>query len=138
MMVTTSRWISVTLLGVFILKLWFQLRTHSTLFHLTDQKDAEPDDNDEDARRPRSKLMASTMAFELVFLAFSICAYALVRALSHLDVSSPDYSAAPSKAQVFISLTFFAVLPIVLEIPGGLRIVRLAIENRMDLVPTLG
>ena len=137
MMITTSRWISVTLLGVFILKLWFQLRTHSTLFHLTDQKDAEPDDNDEDARRPRSKLMASTMAFELVFLAFSICAYALVRALSHLDVSSPDYSAAPSKAQVFISLTFFAVLPIILEIPGGLRIVRLANDNRMDLVRTL-
>lgn len=135
-MVTTSRWISMTLLSVFVLKLWFQLRTHSTLFDLADRKDAVTDDDDDDdeyVRRPRSNLLALGMAFLLVFLAITICAYNLATALSRLDVSEPDYSIAPSELHRSISLIFFTVLPIVLEIPRGLKFVGLAIDNRMDL-----
>jgi Ca2+/H+ antiporter len=140
-MVTTSRWISMTLLSVFVLKLWFQLRTHSTLFDLADRKDAVTDDDDDDdddeyVRRPRSNLLALGMAFLLVFLAITICAYNLATALSRLDVSEPDYSIAPSELHRSISLIFFTVLPIVLEIPRGLKFVGLAIDNRMDLVRT--
>ncbi|PMD46804.1 hypothetical protein L207DRAFT_221094 [Hyaloscypha variabilis F] len=140
-MVTASRWISMTLFSVFVLKLLFQLRTHSTLFDLADGKEAETDDDADDAdddddehiRRPSLDLSALAMVFLLLFLAITICAYNLAAALSRLDVSEPDYSLAPSEMQRFISLIFFTILPIVLEIPGGLKFVSLAIENRMDL-----
>jgi Ca2+/H+ antiporter len=129
----------MTLLSVFILKLWFQLRTRSTLFNLADRNDAgtnNDDDDDEYVRRPRVNLLALGMAFLLAFLAITICAYNLATALSRLDVSEPDYSIAPSEIHRFISLIFFTGLPIVLEIPGGLKFVCLAIDNRMDLVGT--
>lgn len=137
-MVNISRWISTTLFSVFILKLLFQLRTHSTFFDLADHKQTDVNDEDDEiVRRPRLNFPALGMVFLIFFSCITVSAYYLATGLSQLDVSEPDYSIAPTGIHRLISSTFFTILPVVLEIPGGLKFVSLAIENRMDLVRIL-
>jgi Ca2+/H+ antiporter len=130
-MLTMSRWISLTLFSVFMLKLWFQLRTHFTLFNLTDREETDSDDDNEATEPPLNILACGLVSF-LVFLALMVCASNLVISLSPLSIYDPGDSAESKAHNRLISFVFFTFLPIILEIPGGLKCISLAVANRMD------
>ncbi|KAF6814635.1 Vacuolar calcium ion transporter 2 [Colletotrichum musicola] len=112
-----SRGTAVVLLLLYVLYLWFRLRTHSSLF------DDEADRRHDEAGEPVLGPVAAAVALAVTTALFAVCA---ARVVASID----SFAESARVSRGFVALV---CVPVVGNAAGYLDAVSLAIRNRMDL-----